>query len=54
MPTYEYECRTCHERFTVHERISAHQAGSVTCPKCRSREVDRVMSGFYARTPRKS
>jgi putative FmdB family regulatory protein len=54
MPTYEYRCRSCHETFVVHERISQYQAGSVVCPKCRSREVERLMSGFYAKTPRKS
>jgi putative FmdB family regulatory protein len=54
MPTYEYRCRSCHETFAVRERISQYQTGSVTCPKCRSREVERLMSGFYAKTPRKS
>lgn len=54
MPTYEYRCRACHQSFVVRERISEHEAANVLCPKCRSRDVDRVMSDFYARTPRKS
>ena len=54
MPTYEFHCRKCGEVFTVRERISEVGARPVTCPKCKSREVERLMSGFYARTPRKS
>jgi putative FmdB family regulatory protein len=54
MPTYEYRCRQCHENFTVRERISDHTPENMVCPRCRSRDVDRVMSAFYARTPRKS
>lgn len=54
MPTYEYRCRACHETFTVREHISEHQSGHATCPKCRSRDVESLMSDFYAKTPRKS
>jgi putative FmdB family regulatory protein len=54
MPAYEFRCRACHQTFTVRERISEYQPGNVTCPRCRSREVERLMSGFYAKTSRKS
>jgi putative FmdB family regulatory protein len=54
MPTYEYHCRSCGERFSRTEKISEHDPASTTCPKCHSRETERVMSGFNAHTPRKS
>lgn len=54
MPTYEYHCRSCHESFSVREHISRYGEGTVTCPHCKSRDVERVMSDFYAKTPRKS
>jgi putative FmdB family regulatory protein len=54
MPTYEYHCRACHETFSLRERISEYASGAVTCPKCHSRDVERLMSDFYAKTPRKS
>lgn len=54
MPTYEYECRSCHETFSIRERMSEHGAGQIQCPKCHSRDIRRLMSGFYAKTPRKS
>lgn len=54
MATYEYRCRSCHETFTRREKISEHDPGSAVCPRCQSRDVEPLMSGFYARTPRKS
>jgi putative FmdB family regulatory protein len=54
MPTYEYHCRACGAQFTVRAHISDYGQMAVSCPECRSREVERVMSDFYARTPRKS
>ncbi len=54
MATYEYRCRACQESFTRRERIDEHDPSNAVCPRCQSRDVERVMSGFYARTPRKS
>lgn len=54
MPTYEYACHACHSTFAVRESISQHGRGGVTCPNCRSRDVELRMSEFYAKTPRKS
>lgn len=54
MPTYEYHCNACHTNFSLRERMDEHAAGGTVCPNCKSRDVERVMSGFYARTPRKS
>lgn len=54
MPTYDYRCRKCGQQFTTREKIAEHNAGSATCPECKSQEVERVMSSFYAKTPRKS
>ena len=54
MPTYEYQCRTCGERFSRREHISEHDTHAVNCPKCASREVEQRLSGFFAKTGRKS
>lgn len=54
MPTYEYHCRTCGDAFSVRERIADHDPDRVICPKCQSKDVERVISGFYARVARKS
>ena len=54
MPSYEYQCRACGETFTRRESIAEHGAGAVSCPKCQSKDVEQRMSGFYAKTARKS
>lgn len=54
MATYEFRCRVCHETFTVREKMDAYDPKAAVCPRCQSRDVERLMSGFYARTPRKS
>ena len=60
MPTYEYECGNCKERFEVFQSITAEPLKS--CPKC-SGSVKRLIgagagiifkgSGFYATDYRK-
>lgn len=54
MPTYEYRCTACQERFTLHESIAEHGASRPTCPKCRSHAVEPMPSAFFAKTVRKS
>ena len=54
MPTYEYRCRSCNESFSTQERISEYDTARAICPRCKSADVQRVMSGFYAKTARKS
>jgi endogenous inhibitor of DNA gyrase (YacG/DUF329 family) len=34
--------------------ISARERARVKCPKCGSRKVEPVFSGFYAKTSKKS
>ena len=62
MPTYEYECNSCHHRF---ERLQSMTAKPVSaCPKCGKRSVKRLISsgagllfkgsGFYATDYRSS
>ena len=55
MPTYDYRCRSCQGHFSKTETIAQHSSGSqVTCPTCRSTDVERILSPSYPRTPRKS
>jgi putative FmdB family regulatory protein len=54
MPTYEFRCNKCETSFSIREHIADFGRTKVACPKCKSADVERVLSGFYARTPRKS
>jgi putative FmdB family regulatory protein len=60
MPTYEYECLTCHERLEAVQKFS--DAALTTCPKCGG-ELRKVFSavgivfkgsGFYKNDSRSS
>ena len=61
MPTYEYECRSCHHRFERLQSITAKSAAG--CPKCK-KPARRLISagggllfkgsGFYATDYRSS
>lgn len=54
MPTYEYRCDDCGERFSRTESISQHGRKRPTCPKCESVKVTQMFSSFYAKTAKKS
>ncbi|MFO7769271.1 MAG: zinc ribbon domain-containing protein [bacterium] len=53
MPTYDYRCRECGKKFTLTITVAEHDKG-VKCPKCNSREVDQLLTSFFAKTRRKS
>lgn len=52
--TYEYQCRSCQERFSVQMSLAEHDKGGLTCPRCRGRDVDQQITGFFAQTTRKA
>jgi len=54
MPIYEYRCTQCDTRFTQAETIAEHGRRLPECPQCRSRDVEPLLSAFFAKTIRKS
>ncbi len=44
MPTYDFRCRTCENKFTV--RTSISERSKVRCPKCSSTSVQQVFTPF--------
>lgn len=54
MPIYEYRCRDCHHIFDRTEPLSEHGRNRPTCPNCDSRNVEQVMTTFFAKTSHKS
>ena len=54
MPTYEYECEDCKEKFIVTLSISEHGKTKASCPKCKGKKVKRGISAFMTKTSRKS
>lgn len=45
MPIYEYECKSCGEKFEARRNISDSDT-ELKCPKCGKKEPRRVFSSF--------
>ncbi len=44
MPIYEFKCSKCEEFFEVISTSSSKESDDNKCPKCDSREFERVLS----------
>lgn len=47
MPIYEYKCSNCNTKFEILHR-SITKVEDVSCPKCNSNEVKKMLSTFSA------
>jgi putative FmdB family regulatory protein len=54
MPSYEYLCRKCGERFSLTMSIGEHEDKRIECPKCGGGDVAQQLQSFFARTSKKS
>jgi len=55
MPTYEFECAKCGEKFTQKRTFRDFDRGkAVKCPKCSSTKVQQVLTASFAKTAKKS
>jgi putative FmdB family regulatory protein len=45
MPIYEYECRSCNERFEVLQKMNEDNS-RIRCPRCNADRPQRVLSTF--------
>lgn len=54
MPTYAYRCGQCGEEFSLIMSLREYEAGKVSCPKCKSEDVQQQLTHFMTKTSRKS
>ena len=54
MPTYQYRCESCGEKFEHAEHVAEHSTVQLKCPKCGSEKVQHAPAPFVAKTSRKS
>jgi len=54
MPTYVFQCVKCKRRFEKVMTVAQRERARPTCPKCKGKKVKPVLSGFFAKTSRKS
>ena len=45
MPIYEFKCRKCHHTFE-YLCFSQRDTDELTCPKCKSKKIEKLMSVF--------
>ena len=46
MPIYEYKCKSCDETFEMYRGLLDRDS-KVECPKCGSKNVERILSAFF-------
>lgn len=54
MPIYEFKCMDCGETFTLKMTVVEMETTKVTCPKCGSEKIMKIISSFHAMTSKKS
>lgn len=54
MPEYDFRCLKCKKPFTLTMSIGEYSRRQHRCPKCRSTQVERRLSSFFAQTKKKS
>jgi putative FmdB family regulatory protein len=54
MPMYDYICLDCGKESLITLTLKDHETRNVTCSSCGSKRVEQVISGFTAKTSRKS
>lgn len=54
MPHYEFFCRDGHKFFDKILYLADYEEGEITCPHCRSRNVEQRWSDFSTITSKKS
>ena len=54
MPSYEFKCSKCGERFERVMTVAQRERAKPACPSCKGRKVEPVFGGFFAKTSRKS
>ena len=52
MPTYEYRCDKCGERFEITCHMDERDKPAV-CPNCKSKKITPVISSFTCEAPKK-
>ncbi|MCM8771338.1 MAG: zinc ribbon domain-containing protein [Candidatus Omnitrophica bacterium] len=48
MPTYEYFCQNCENRFEIKVSVSEKEKGlKVKCPRCGSNKTFQILGNFF-------
>lgn len=54
MPIYEFKCNDCGHEFDLVESFKEHDEHKEKCPKCKSDDIEQVLSAVSVKTSNKS
>ena len=54
MPIYVFRCEKCNHQFEKAMTVAERETSRPVCPKCKGRKSVPVLTGFFAKTRRKS
>ena len=54
MPVYVFRCAKCEVKFEKSMAVAERARAKPVCPECKGHKVVPVLSGFFAKTSRKS
>ncbi len=54
MPVYGFRCVKCGAEFDKRMTVAQREKARPACPECKGRKVEAVVTGFFAKTSRKS
>lgn len=54
MPTYVFFCKDCKRQYEQVLSVAKRSKAKLECPHCGGTNVHQLITGFYARTSRKS
>jgi putative FmdB family regulatory protein len=55
MPAYDYACKDCGKEFTVFLSLKElEERPKIKCPHCECDNVEKKITGFFAKTGKKS
>jgi len=54
MPSYDFRCKKCRKRFSLKLTVQELESHRYKCPKCGSKRLEKLITGFFAQTSSKS
>ncbi len=54
MPIYEFQCQDRGKELSLTLSLKEREVGGMQCPGCKSKRLESLLTGFFAKTSRKS
>jgi putative FmdB family regulatory protein len=54
MPIYEFDCLKCRREFKLVLSLREYEKKNVSCPRCKSKKVEQILTSCQVVTSKKS